>query len=105
MSAYTPPVRIPRITPWIRACTDPSPSPVGLGVDRLRLCYRSREDGKELPTLPLDQVEAARRCSVGPPAQVAEQCGPLALVQAGDDGRVTTRPSSPACTRASGPHC
>src|SRR5450759_1680943 len=88
MSAYTPPVRIPRITPWIRACTDPSPSPVGLGVDRLCLCYRGRVGGHQLSALPLDEVEAARGCSVGPPAQVAEQSGPGALVQGGNDGCV-----------------
>src|ERR1035437_10192484 len=88
MSAYTPPVRIPRITPWIRACTDPSPSPVGLRGDRLCLCHGRRVDGHELCALPLDEVEAARGCSVGSPAQVAEQGGPGALVQGGDDGRV-----------------
>src|ERR1019366_2682804 len=88
MSAYTPPVRIPRITPWIRACTDPSPSPVGFGVDRLCLRYRSRVDGQELSALPLDEVEAARRCSIGSPAQVAEQRWPATLVQRRDDGWV-----------------
>src|SRR5450631_4775513 len=88
MSAYTPPVRIPRITPWISACTDPSPSPVGFGVDRLGLCYCRRVDGHQFPALPLDEVEAARRCSVGSPAEVAEQGGPGALVQGGDQGRV-----------------
>src|SRR5665647_1177046 len=88
MSAYTPPVRIPRITPWIRACTDPSPSPVGFGLDRLCLCYRRRIDGHELGALPLNEVEAARGCSVGSPAQVAEQSWPRALVQRGDDGCV-----------------
>src|ERR1035437_1135085 len=88
MSAYTPPVRIPRITPWISACTDPSPAPVGFGVDRFYLRYRSRVDGHELAALPLDEVEAARRCSVGSPAQVAEQRWPGALVQGGDNGWV-----------------
>src|SRR5450631_2414605 len=88
MSAYTPPVRIPRITPWISACTDPSPSPVGFGVDRLGLCYCRRVDGHQFPALPLDEVEAARRCSVGSPAEVAEQGGPGALVQGGDDSGV-----------------
>src|SRR5450631_3896694 len=88
MSAYTPPVRIPRITPWIRACTDPSPSPVGFGVYRLCLCHGGRVDRDELPALPLDEVEAALGCAVWSPAQVAEQCWPGSLVQGGDDGGV-----------------
>src|ERR1019366_7014255 len=88
MSAYTPPVRIPRITPWISACTDPSPSPVGFGVDRLCLCYRGRVGRHEFSALPLDEVEAARRSSVGSPAEVAEQSRPGALVQGGDNGWV-----------------
>src|ERR1017187_9956804 len=88
MSAYTPPLRFPRITPWIRACTDPSPSPVGFGVDRLCLGYRSRVHRNQLSALPLDEVEAARRRSVRSPAQVAQQSRPGALVQGGDDGGV-----------------
>src|SRR5450759_5143692 len=92
MSAYTPPVRIPRITPWIRACTDPSPSPVGLGVDRLCLCHCSREDRHELATLPLDQVEAPRGRAVRSPAQVAEQRRPGTRVQGVVDGGVVDLP-------------
>src|SRR5450631_4162049 len=92
MSAYTPPVRIPRITPWIRACTDPSPSPVGLGVDRLCLCHCGGEDRHELAALPLDQVEAAGGRAVRSPAQVAEQSGPGARVQGADDGGVVDLP-------------
>src|SRR5665811_2246852 len=62
------------MTPWISACTDPSPSPVRLGVDRRGLGGRGGEDRDELAVLPLDEVEAARGCS-GPQLRLPNTVG------------------------------
>src|SRR5882762_9730881 len=83
ISAYTPAVSTPRMTPWTTACTD-SPAPVRLGGLRRRLRDRLREHRQQLALLPLHEVELAVRRAVRRPGQVAQQRRPVAGVQRAD---------------------
>src|SRR5882757_2700471 len=87
ISAYTPAVSTPRMTPWINACTV-SPGPVRLGRFGGSLGDRQGVDRQQFALLPLHEVELAVGRAVGGPGQVPKQGRPTPGVQRADDGRV-----------------
>src|SRR5664279_212289 len=94
MSAYTPPVRRPRMHAWMRRCTGEGPGapvlalPGGLGNGRRVSRDVRRVDREQLASDPLDEAVVALRAAVGVPAEVALDGRPDARVQRLDDGRV-----------------
>src|SRR5712672_1559411 len=96
ISAYTPPVRRPRMHAWMKRCTGSSSTralalPGRLGNRRSVQRHGLRVDGQQLAADPLDEAVLALRAAVGVPAQVPLDRRPHAPVQGLDDRRVVDR--------------